>query len=197
MQILRVNFLRVLFVVVVAIFTTSVIPSSAYAEEVSANLNLLLGSKELYPDDWEPVDNQFEVGLRFDIKMESWPISIAIDTYGAIGIATESSVWDVTSETSELALGVRVYSEEDSNSAGFAGIGVAHIYAEEVWDDGLVEIADEDESWGLWIDAGVITYIGPFSLGAMARLSHATVDIFGKSREAGGGHLGLFAGIHF
>jgi hypothetical protein len=81
----------------------------------TGNINLSLGMKYLDDYDWEPLEEQQELGIRVDFKQQGWPVSIAIDLFHSSDDKT-MYVYDpwlgtvpvsVEANTSELCLGVR------------------------------------------------------------------------------------------
>lgn len=64
--------------ILVSSLTLTIIPN-AIAGDIEGSIRILAGSKQLDSDDWPKLDSQGEFGLLFDIKKETWPVSIAAD----------------------------------------------------------------------------------------------------------------------
>ena len=75
---------------------------------------------------------------------------------------------------------------------------MASISAEFEGKVGLVSVSDSDSAIGFWIGTGVdLMLTDTFSVGLLARLSRANVELFDTSGKAGGTHIGIFAAYHF
>ena len=57
----------------------SLAPSPLIADEFDGNVRLAVGSKKLDSDEWNTVDRQNEIGVIFDLKKSSWPVSISLE----------------------------------------------------------------------------------------------------------------------
>ena len=118
--------------------TLAISDSSSSPAGWTGNINGFLGMKQLDEDDWEPVEEQTEFGVKLDFKQESWPVSIAIDylvssdddsgLYYVSGYGVIAA--DVEGETSELCLGVRKVWDQSPTMRPFIGGGLALISAE-------------------------------------------------------------------
>ena len=163
----------------------------------TGNINVFLGAKALEEDDWAPVEDHTEIGLKVDFRQQSWPVNIAIDFLfssdddEALGI-------DVEGETSELNFGVRKIWDQFPHVRPFIGGGISLIRAEFKGSLLGITVSDEDAGVGFWIDGGVYWTLGEyFNIGLEAGISKAEVTLFGVDAEAGGGHFGVLAGYHF
>ena len=177
---------------VIACFLFS-IPKLAICADWTGNLNVLLGSKVLDEDQWEPADEQSEFGIEVDFKKQSWPVSIAIDFLSASG---EGTLWGIKaeSETSELNVGVRKIWDKSPHVRPFIGGGIAFITGE----FSAFGLSEDDSATGFWIGGGVYwTLAEHFNIGLEAKSSSANVTLFGVEADAGGGHFGVLAGFHW
>ena len=178
-------------------------PAPVQAEGWTGNVNLLLGAKALDEDDWEPIHEHGQGGLLVDFRPADWPVSIAVDFLRS---RDSDSVFDpgsglfvdVRGETSELNLGVRKIWDERPSVRPFVGGGLAHISASLRASAAGLRVSDSDNSIGFWLNGGVYWTLGEsFNLGLDLRYSQASVNLFGVSTDAGGGHAGLLLGYHW
>jgi len=186
--------------------TLAISDSSPSPAGWTGNINAFLGMKYLDEDDWEPVEEQTEFGLRIDFKQEGWPVSIAIDYL--VSSDDDTGLWydpvigiftaTVEGETSELCLGVRKIWDHFPTMRPFIGGGIARITAEaKVSALGFSDSADDD-AIGIWIGGGVYwTLAEHFNIGFDVRWSKAEVTFYGVDGEAGGSHVGLLLGYHW
>lgn len=163
----------------------------------TGNINFFLGAKVLDEDDWEPVEEQAEIGFLLDFKRKSWPVSIAVDLLGSYA---EDEVYgvDIEARTSELCFGVRKIWDSFEHVRPFIGGGIAFIWAEIEGESWGLSVSDDDTAPGIWIGGGVYwTLAEHFNIGLQARWSKAEVTLFDVDGEAGGGHFGFFLGYHW
>lgn len=173
--------------------------STVHAEEWTGNIIGLLGIKSLDDKDWPQLDNQLELGVLFDLKQKSWPISIALDAR----ISSDSNtvnLTETTASTFEFNLGVRKYFEfENSDFKPYINGGLALISAEiekkTTSGNTVTTTTEDDNAVGSWFGGGVnLALTEEFSIGLDIRYSQGDVTIFNLNREAGGFHAGLTAG---
>ena len=170
----------------------------AYAQ---GNINVFLGSKSLEEDDWGPLDDQVEFGVKMDLKNEGWPVHLAVDLLASYD---EKDLYDpfwgnieLRGSTSELAFGVRKI-WENGNMHPFVGGGLALVTAEIEVCDWWGCDSEDDTALGLWLDGGVYwTIQESLNLGLNYRWSKAKTEFGPYDVEAGGTHFGLLAGFHF
>lgn len=163
------------------------------AGEYDGNVRLVFGQKRL-DNDWNTVDRQNEIGVLFDIKKTSWPVSIAFDVL--FSGEDKNAAGTERSHTSEQHLGIRKFwTVKDSNFHPYLGGGVAFIQADyevigsEQYDDSAV---------GAWLGTGVDWHLSPkMSLGVDIRYSTADVTIFNEDIDAGGMHTVLTLGYRW
>ena len=182
------------------------VPGFAFCGDWTGNINAFLGMKYLDEDDWEPVEEQGEFGIRVDFKQERWPVSIAVDYFASSeedtglyyvpGYGTVAATLE--GETSELCFGVRKIWDHFPTVRPFIGGGIARISAEakaSVWG---FSVSGDDDAIGIWIGGGVYwTLAEHFNIGFDLRWSKAEVTIYGVDGEAGGSHAGLLLGYHW
>jgi hypothetical protein len=188
------HWMKPVSVVVVLVFLALALPSLASAE-AHGNLNFLLGLKRMSENDWEPVENQRELGILADWGSKSWPIHIATDFL--ISKDDEgSSGEDVDGKTWELAAGVRKVWYKHEHVRPYVGGGINLVHAKLEVEDSAGQVDDKDKGIGAWIGGGLYYRIGPvFQIGAALRYSYAKVDLFGEDVNAGGLHYGLLLGF--
>lgn len=173
------------------------LPATSHAQKWSGNINALLGAKMLDEDDWEPTEDQAEVGILVDFKKDTWPVSIAIDYLQSEEDATMLGV-GLHGETTELNFGVRKIWDQNARARPYIGGGVALISADASAALFDINVSEDDVAEGFWINAGVYWTLGEsFNIGLDLRYSHAEVTLFGVDAEAGGAHAGLVLGYHW
>lgn len=172
--------------------------SAAHAGDWTGNVSGYLGHKSLDDKDWPQLDSQFAVGVLFDIKHNSWPVSIAADIIGSGDVHENGSQKD-EGYTVETHLGIRKIFEFPSYSIKpYLGGGIAFVNAELKDKDGATTLSEDDSAVGAWVGGGM--YVGlssHFNLGLDVRYSKAEVTLFNVDREAGGLHAGITAGYHW
>jgi len=171
---------------IIAFFVLILFPTMVFWETWSGNINLLYGQKELEKDDWEPVEEHSETGLAFDIKEESWPVSLTLeylssqdDAEGTLYLSGIGYVdVEVDATTTELAIGLRMIKEVVPGFNFFIGGGLASINAElEATVEGN-SVSEDDNTMGTWWGAGLYFTIGKqVNLGAQVRWSKAEVTV--------------------
>jgi opacity protein-like surface antigen len=167
------------------------VPIALMADDITGNVNLLIGQKTLNKSDWEPLDKQTEVGVMFDIGGKDWPVNFALDMLVSSDSETISGV-NVDAATAELDIGIRK-SFLDGNFHPYAGGGLAVI---ESSIDGNND--DSDTGLGYWVSGGLYySIIEHINVGLDLRYSHAKTTLFGIDTQAGGTHVALFAGYHW
>ena len=172
------------------------ISTAAHAQGSSGNANLLLGSKKLDKDDWEPLESQAELGAMFDFNLDNWPVNMAVDLLVSADTATILGV-DIEASTVEIDFGARKYFDTGSSFSPYIGGGLALVSAELKAIEGNVEITEDDSSMGFWLNAGFAWTINQVNIGIDLRHSDAEVTLYGYDAEAGGNHIGLFVGYHW
>lgn len=80
--------------------------STVHADDWTGNISGYLGQKSLDNKDWGKQDQQGSLGVLFDIKQQSWPVSIAADMIVS-GDADENGSQKDEAITVEQHLGVR------------------------------------------------------------------------------------------
>ncbi|NOZ67966.1 MAG: porin family protein [Deferribacteres bacterium] len=173
---------------------------NAYALDAdgwSGNANLLIGVKSLDEDDWNPLDEQTEIGIGVDFKQDDWPVS---GTIGYLFSSDDDNVMgvDIEGNTSELYFGVRKIWELPSLVRPFVGGGLALVNAKLEAAASGVKVTDDDSGIGIWIGGGAYLVLsGNFNIGVEFRYSRAEVTLFNTDVEAGGLHYGVTAGYHW
>ncbi len=171
---------------------------TAQARDWTGNVNLLIGQKQLDDDDWQPVEDQFELGALFDIRKVDWPVSIAIDILGSADVHEEGANKD-EGYTFEQHIGVRkIWDGTGSAFHPYIGGGVAIVSGKIKRKTGAITQEQDDSGTGFWLGAGTYWLVLPhLNLGLDIRYSQADVTLFNREREAGGVHTGLFVGYHW
>ena len=145
--------------------------------------------------DWPQHDEQGSIGVLFDIKKESWPVSIAFDVFASGDEDKHRSV-KYQAHTVETHLGIRkIFKRSGSSIKPYLGGGVAFVWAEEKNNDsGTTRSQDDSSNNGAWVGGGMYVEMAPdFSLGLDIRYSGAEVSLFDADREAGGLSTGISA----
>ena len=168
--------------------------SPVLADEYDGNVRLDFGQKRLDSDDWNTLDRQNEIGVIFDLKKASWPVSIALDLLFS---GEDKNVPGAErGSTFEQHLGVRkIWAINDSKFHPYLGGGIAFIQA----DYEVIGSSKEDDGGvGGWIGAGVDWHLSKrMSLGVDVRYSKADVTINNNDVDAGGLHTVLTLGYRW
>jgi len=182
-------------------------PALAEEEGWTGNINFFLGAKALDDDDWEPVEEQGEIGVSIDLRQKDWPINMVVEFLHSASDEEEAVLCDPSfgcidieaeGETSELNLGIRKIWDTSSSVRPFIGGGVSLIRAELSVSALGTETSESDSGVGFWLGGGVYWTLGNhFNLGLEAKISSADVEFEGVEGDAGGGHFGLIAGYHW
>jgi hypothetical protein len=197
--------MRKITVLVIAGFLLAT-PDVAVCDDWTGNVNLFLGVKYLDEDEWEPVEEQNEFGIKVDFKQQRWPVSIVIDYLSSIGDETAlmfdpllgTLEFDIEGETSELNLGVRKIWDQSPHIRPFIGGGISYMSAEYKGTALRITVSDSDDAVGIWFGGGVYwTLTDHLNIGLEAAFSTAEVTLFDVDADAGGGHFGVLAGFHW
>lgn len=172
--------------------------SLTYASEWSGHISLLAGLKTLDSTDWPDLDTHLSMGVAFDIKKDSWPVSIALDVMDTGGEHKHEGMEDL-GHTTECHLGVRkIFMSQNSKFQPYIGGGVAFISAEQEYEANNSKMKQDDTAVGGWLGAGVYYTIHPrLVLGLDARYSHGDVTLFDQDRAAGGLQTFATVGVQF
>ena len=172
--------------------------SMTHADELSGHISGFIGGKLLNNSDWPDLDKHFAMGVIFDIKKYSWPISIALDILDTGGKHDHEGMTDLGHST-EYHLGVRKYIiNQDSKIQPYIGGGVSFMYAEQEYEVNNMTVTQDDRGVGSWFGAGMYYEINPrFVLGLDVRYSQGEVTLFNKERDAGGVYAGITGGLQF
>lgn len=172
-------------------------PLSAMAQG-SGNLNVFIGSKTLNEDDWEPVDEQLEIGGMFDYRPPNWPISLAVDLLYSFGDDEQFGI-ELENRFLELDVGFKFIMENPSTINPFIAGGVAFVEAEaegDFWD--VFDLQDDTSGTGLWLSGGAyVTMNNNLNLGLNIRWSDVEADWHSFDIDLGGSRIGGFIGVHW
>jgi outer membrane protein W len=138
------------------------------------------------------------MGVIFDIKKDSWPISIVLDITDTGGKHKHNGLEDL-GHTTEFHLGIRkIFSKQHSTIQPYVGGGVSFMYVEQELETITTTTTQDDRGVGSWVGTGVYYEINPrFVLGIDVRYSYGEVTLFNKDRNAGGIHTGVTVGYQF
>ena len=191
-------------VTVVVLVAAAFAFSPAWAD-ADGHVNFFVGQKSLDGGDWEPIEDQPEVGAVMSFGQDAWPVHIAVDVLLS---GDEETVFDplfgnvtLTGSTFEVDAGVRKIWKK-GKVLPYLGAGVGVIGAALEVDDGVVSVDGNDAGLGFWAGGGVFWRLGShFNIGLDARYSSADVDLdFGsgvvaQDVSAGGLHYGVLLGF--
>lgn len=198
---------RTLAILMLSVFAVCFTSGFLYAADgFTGNINLLLGSKTLEEDDWEPLDSQAEFGVDFDFGMQTWPIHIDVaylsssDDQDFSGYDPEFG--DITGNleatTTELRLGAKYIWDSWSTMRLYAAGGLSNIKGEFEVSAYGVSISEDDSAIGFYVTGGIYwTLAEHFNLGAELGYSKATIELYDYEGEAGGTHALALVGYHF
>lgn len=183
------------FVIVMLLLLTT---SMTNAGELSGHISGFIGLKTMNSSDWPELDKHFSMGVNFDIKKDSWPISIALDMIDT-GSEHEYDGLKDLSHTTEYHFGVRkIFMNQDSKIQPYIGGGVSFMYAELEYQGNNKKMTQDDRDVGSWFGAGMYYEINPrLVLGLDVRYSHGEVILFNTERDAGGISSGVTLGFQF
>lgn len=183
-------------VVWVALISLYPIDSPA-AEEWTGNANLLLGVKFLDEIDWEPLDEQAEVGIDLDFRKREWPVSLAAAFVYSMDDDDVDGI-DLDGSTAELRLGIRKIWEPDQTIRPFFGGGLVLLRADLDSEYQGARVSDHDETVGIWLNGGIYWTLNRYlNLGFNLGISTGEVTLFGYDADAGGFHSALLLGYHW
>jgi hypothetical protein len=176
------------------ILTTTV----SNADELSGHISGYIGFKKMDNGDWPDLDNHFSMGVIFDIKKDSWPVSFVLDIMDTGGKNKHDGLEDL-GHTTEYHLGIRrFFINQHPNIQPYIGGGVSFMYAEQELETITTTTTKDDNGVGSWVGAGMYYEINPsFVLGMDVRYSYGEVTLFNKERDAGGIHIGVIGGYQF
>lgn len=176
------------------LLTTSIVN----AAELSGHIGGFIGLKTLKSSDWPDLDIHNSLGIIFDIKRDSWPISIALDVMDTGGKHKHDGLEDLGHST-EFHFGVRkIFMNPHSKVLPYIGGGVSFISAEMEFQTNNTTMTEDDSDVGVWAGAGMYYEINPeFVLGFDARYSQGEVILFDKERDGGGIFAGATVGYQF
>ena len=183
-------------------------------ENFTGNVNLVLGSKSLDEDDWDPVNEQTAFGLEFNCKHPDWPISLAIGWIASYNQYTEEVFGleaKIEGATVEKNIGVLKIWDKAPYVRPFVGGGLCFLDAAVSGTLTLapgmqMSISDEATGTGMWFTGGVYwTLWEHLNLGVNLKISSVSVAMVvekdGILQEtnvsAGGNHFGGFIGFHW
>ncbi len=174
---------------------------SSVGAQASGSLSVMYGKKSMDKNDWEPLDSQTEIGFGVAYQQAGWPLAI-VGSY----MSSEDSFTDNVSfttpvkfkaETTEVDFGVRKNVTEDSAKFFIEG-GIGSISAKITASDSSSSGSESGSAMGFWFGAGIdVTVADAVSVGALVRISNASVTIVDTDAEAGGTHFNVFAAYHF
>lgn len=158
------------------------------AEVPGSSVSLFLGKNSMKKSDWEPVNEQSEIGVILDLGRED----SVVDLVASYFAASDKASGNLKLETSEFAAGARKVFRIDSGIAPFAEAGLAYISAK----SSTASLSDADNAVGFWLGAGANFAVGDqVMVGLVARYSAADVTVHNVSRAAGGAHFGITLGF--
>ena len=184
--------------VTAAIMITLLLVCNCYADELTGNINVTLGMNFMDHDDWEPVDEQRELGINIDLRANS-PVALTIGLYGSSDDDIING-YNVELSTSELRVGLKKIWEIDENISLFfsGGIAIISVEAEVDLRPQYSKISEKDGNDGFWIGCGAYKTINnSLNIGAQVEFSSANIEIANENADAGGTHVALIVGYHF
>lgn len=179
----------------------SVAPRYALAR-YEGNVNLFLGEKIMSKGDWEPVDQQPEIGVAFAFGIERAPVHLAIDLFASKKSSTVDvpglGSADVSARTREFSLGIRKV-WKPGHFRPFLGAGGCIVNVDLSVEAPGFHQSNQDNAYGVWVEGGLMWRIGEHvNLGLDARYSHADASFTRNGLPtdvaAGGVHAGLIVG---
>jgi opacity protein-like surface antigen len=173
--------------------------SHAVAQDITGNVRIMAGNKQLESDDWHELDSQNELGVIFDIKRETWPVSIALDLMLSGNDSDKSDAEYEYGYTIEQHLGIRkTWSVQNDQFHPYIGGGLAIIHAGLEQEEAFGGEKDDDQGYGGWIGTGAYWSLTEnINVGLDIRYSQAEITVYDKDIKAGGTHAGLTMGYQW
>lgn len=172
--------------------------SMTNADEWSGHIGGFIGLKALKSSDWPDLDIHNSLGVIFDIKKDTWPVSIVLDITDTGGKHKHNGMEDL-GHTTELQFGIRkIFINQDSRIQPYVGGGISSMYAEQEFEVNNVSTKQDDSTVGFWLGAGMYYEMNPkFVLGLDVRYSEGEVTLFDEDLNAGGFYTGVTGGYQF
>ncbi len=172
--------------------------SMTHADELSGHISGLIGLKSMNSSDWPNINTHFSMGFLFDIKKESWPVSITLSLMDTGSEYKHDGLKDL-SHTTEYHFGVsKIFKSDDSKIQPYIGGGVSLMYAELEYQTNSNTMTEDGRDVGVWLGAGMYYEIKPrFVLGFDARYSQGEVVLFNAERDIGGLSASATVGYRF
>lgn len=158
------------------------------------------GEKTLDKNDWGELDSQSAWGINLDVKDTAWPIWM---TTGYISSRDEKTIItslspfateELEGKTTEIHVGIKKDFSPIPIMRLSVGGGPAYMRAS--LDSSVAPFtSDSDSAAGIWAGADVVFFLRYIALGAGYQYSHANVDLFGRSVDAGGTNLSFSIGF--
>ena len=167
--------------------------------EWTGNINVFLGAKVLDQGSWRPAEQQIEAALEVDFRKRHWPVNVVVGYRSGKGSGSLAGR-DMTTETSELSVGVRRIWDHFPSARPFFGGGLASITMMPTATLAGLTTSESVNAIGIWLGGGIYWSIGKqFNIGMDLRSSTATMTSTLDNRDfpIGGGHFGLLAGYHW
>lgn len=160
----------------------------------AGSINVFLGQKFLDEDDWEPIEDQTELGIDAAFGGSDWPVWINVGLFGSNDEDDLSVDEEIEGSTTEFCVGINKTWTGRQFHPYIAG-GIAFVSTEVELRDDAGSVQDDDAAIGLYLGGGGYWRLGSsFNLGGMLRFTMADVDVFGEEFSGGGAHLGLTLG---
>jgi opacity protein-like surface antigen len=172
---------------------------TSHSDSFTGNVSGYLGNKTLDDNDWGKLDQQGSLGVIFDFKKESWPVSIAADVIVS-GNVKETGSSEELAGSLGTHLGVRnIFKLSNASFQPYIGGGISLISTELRNKNAGVTISKSDDSaTGTWLGTGMYYALNNhFNIGVDLRYSEADVTLFNVERKVGGMHSGITIGYHW
>ena len=172
--------------------------SMTKADELSGHISGFIGLKSMNSSDWSNLNTHFSMGVIFDIKKESWPISITLNLMDTGSEYKHDGSKDLA-HTTEYHFGIsKTFQSHGSKIQPYIGGGVSFIYAELEYQTNSNTMTQDGRDVGVWLGTGMYYDINPeFLLGLDVRYSHGEVVLFNAERDVGGLSIGVTVGYQF
>ncbi len=164
------------------------------------NANVLIGGRQMDDElNWEPLEDQFALGVELDFRPEDFPLGFEVGLQGSI-TADEILGVTVTASVVELYFGPRV--TLDLGQSGFHpyfGAGVTLLAAELEAESGGFRVSDDDSTAGGYAHGGVYYRTqSNFNIGLDVRhVTNTDINLFGGDGDADYFQVALLLGGSF
>lgn len=189
--------------VLVAFVAATLAAGSARAEDMSGNVQFLVGQRYL-ADAWQPLDRPMTFGVMVDFAPESSPVHVALG--GSMAGQEQTITGTFFGDTGKVQSGFFEFSAgfvwlpvKKSFVRPYLGAGVVMLGAGVGSDWNFFDSGDTDSSFGFYGNAGIFFKVGDtFNIGIDGKIVTGTkVTLVGQEVDADYTQASLLMGFSF